>query len=195
LRIISGSHKGRKLHPLPQSCKFLRPTSDKAREAIFNILGRHVQDSRFLDLFAGTGAVGLEAYSRGARFIVFIENAPASLQILKKNLALFQTGAAAKGTPPFLVIKSQLGKKLPQHLHPSAWETPFDIVFADPPYDTGLSAAILSDVADGGILAEDGLFILEERKKAALPDQVGNLTLVDNRQYGENGFWLYRRLK
>src|SRR5437868_12996059 len=123
MRVIAGSHRGRRLSG-PKGTT-LRPTSDKVREAIFTILGAQVLGGRFLDLYAGTGAVGIEALSRGASVVTFVESDPKTVQLLQNNLQTCQLLNHARihmgRTSDFLERKDW-------------WDGPYDVLFADPPY-------------------------------------------------------------
>jgi 16S rRNA (guanine966-N2)-methyltransferase len=207
LRIISGFARGLKLKsPHGQA---IRPTSDRAREALFNIIGNKIQDSLVLDLFAGTGAFGIEALSRGARQVVFVDNSMDSLKLIKKNLQLLPVTQEADTQRPALpdkvpsyahripstIIKNDLcnpgfyinnrRKDLPQN---------FDLIFLDPPYAKGLSLQSLTYLDKSGFLAELGLLIAEDRSEVKLPESFTTLTMFDKRRYGDTTFWFYKNL-
>jgi 16S rRNA (guanine966-N2)-methyltransferase len=204
LRIISGSARGLKLKgPHGQA---IRPTSDRAREALFNIIGSRVQDALVLDLFAGTGALGLEALSRGARHVTFVDNSPDALVLIKNNLQLFQKIATSKqgeSTPaegglslssrkPASVIKCDLRKELcfinkERKVLPSC----FDLIFLDPPYAKELSLQTLTYLDKSAFLAEQGLLVVEDHAEVELPEAFSTLIIVDKRRYGDTGFWFY----
>ena len=133
MRVIAGSHRGRRLSG-PRGTT-LRPTSDKVREALFSILGTRIPGSRFLDLYAGTGAVGIEALSRGATIVTFVESDPKAVQVMRKNLTacgmLDQAVVRVGPTQTFL-------------RQPQSWDGPYDVLFADPPYaDRGAVELVL----------------------------------------------------
>ena len=150
MRIIAGLARGLPL-TVPRG-DATRPTSDRVREAIFSSLGARVTGAAILDLFAGTGALGLEALSRGARSAVFIEQARAALDCLTKNLAGF------KPAPVATVVRGEVLREL------ARLTGPFELIFSDPPYGTD-SAPILETVRQHGLLATDGLFVLESAKR------------------------------
>lgn len=140
MRIIAGRHRGRKL--IPPADARIRPTSDRAREALFDILEHRqpaILGARFLDLCAGTGAVGLEAYSRGAAEVLLVENDPAALDLIQRNRALL-------GSPPEVQVLSADARRLP---HPGR---PFELAFLDPPYGSGLAGAILEQLEAGWLV-------------------------------------------
>ncbi|MBU1566620.1 MAG: 16S rRNA (guanine(966)-N(2))-methyltransferase RsmD [Proteobacteria bacterium] len=189
MRIISGIAKGRKLFTPPPHDKSIRPTSDKAREALFSILGKSVQGAKVLDLFAGTGAMGLEAYSRAACVVFFIDKNRLALEIIKKNIALCLSGE--KSSCEIRVIQHDLTKSIPTiHYHPET-QSGFDLIFADPPYGKNISQSVLNFINESSLLAENGMLIVEERFNISLPSKLSHLCLIDKRVYGESGFWLY----
>ena len=175
MRITGGHKKGLRL-ALFKGLD-IRPTSDKVREAIFNLLGQDMEGLHVLDLFAGSGGLGIEALSRGADRAVFIDNSTKSLRLIKKNLE--RCGFLGVG----LVLKKDLSRGLPkrQGLAPK----PFDLVFIDPPYGQGLIPPLLKQLTLMKILGENGIIIAESFKNETLPDQQNGLTLVDSRRYGE----------
>jgi 16S rRNA (guanine966-N2)-methyltransferase len=189
LRIISGSSRGRKLLSPAGNDNSIRPTSDRAREALFNILGRKVCDADVLDLFAGTGAVGLEAYSRSAARVVFIDFAQTAVDLITRNLerCLRQPEDRAK----LHVIKHDLSQSFPAAKLQKLGYTAFDIIFVDPPYGKNFSLAVLNYLSKSSFTAATTKIVLEERHDIVLPQQIGRLTLTDKRRYGEAAFWFY----
>lgn len=187
MRIIGGVAKGRKLFAPGSRFKgpVIRPTSDRAREAVFNILGQHVHEAQVLDLFAGTAALGLEALSRGARSAVLIEKHPGAVGLIQKNIDI--CGFSDKS----LLIKKDLSKGLffLKGLLPKAV---FSLVFLDPPYGKGLALKILTELASGLFLKPEAIVVAEESFDAELPAKLGCLLLFDKRCYGEAGFWFYK---
>ncbi len=179
MRIIGGSLGGRRLASVKGR---MRPTGAKVREALFAILGDRVIEARVLDLFAGTGALGIEALSRGAREAVFVEDDPASLKVLGRNLEDLGLGNRARVAP--LEARRAL-KKL------KAQGEGFNLVFLDPPYGKGLAAAALAALNEAGLLAPGGLIAAEHSSKESLPEKVGNLTRIDLRRYGDTQVALY----
>lgn len=178
--------KGRKLFAPGNRFKrpLIRPTSDRAREAIFNIISSFTPDARVLDLFAGTGALGLEALSRGAQTAVFVENHKGALDLIKRNIDI--CGFSDKS----LLVKQDLAKGL-FFLDRIAPATGFDLVFLDPPYGSDLAESILKELAASRFLSDDIVIVAEESVKHNLPENIGKLCLFDRRSYGEAGFWLY----
>ena len=191
MRIISGTARGRKLATPPEKETSIRPTSDRAREALFSIIGPRIKHSLVLDLFAGTGALGLEAYSRGASQVILVDKEPVALKIIQKNTSIFRHEQS--NTDRIHVIKDDL--RHPQFLRKLALGlTPeFDIIFADPPYGKDFSLPILQYINDNNLLKTDGLIIIEERYNVSLPAKLSCIELFDRRKYGEAGFSFYQR--
>jgi 16S rRNA (guanine966-N2)-methyltransferase len=182
MRIVAGAAKGRRL-TVP--AKGTRPTSERAREALFNALRAllDVDGARVLDLFAGSGAVGLEALSRGAAAATFVESDRAAVAVLRRNVdTVGLPGASVLARPAASVLAGEPG-------------APYDLVFADPPYalsDADLDV-LLRRLVDGRWLAADALVIVERSARdepLAWPDGVAP---VMNRRYGEGQLWYGRR--
>jgi 16S rRNA (guanine966-N2)-methyltransferase len=192
LRIIAGSARGRRLFaPGSRGGESIRPTSDRAREALFNILGwETVRGAMVLDLFAGTGALGLEALSRGATAAVFVDNSSLALDLIHKNITVCRFADQAR------VIRHDLLKGL-SWLQKSgvgpgeAGEASFDLIFLDPPYRQGLCAGRLTVLLEAGVVGDRARVIFEDDSSEELPEAVGSLRLYDRRAYGDTGFWLY----
>lgn len=190
MRIVSGIARGRTLHTPPPNERTIRPTSDKAREALFNILGRAVEGAKVLDLFAGTGALGLEAYSRGAASVVFVDVDRKARELIRRNISRLFSDFSHSGN--LRVVTDDLSGNLWQnHLQRFAHEG-FDLIFADPPYGQDLSLATLVAVDKSALLAENGMLVLEERFNIALPQDLPRLHQVDQRRYGEAGLRFYQ---
>lgn len=183
MRIAGGRSRGAKL-VTPEGQR-VRPTSDKVREAIFNILAHGVEDfeiegARVIDLFAGTGALGCEALSRGAGFCLFVEDAPAARGLIRQNIEnLDLTGV----TRVFRRDATRLG--------PAGGIKPFDLLFADPPYRQGLAGCALRAAADGGWLKPGAICVVEERVDADFAPPAG-FTLLDERRYGDTAVTFLR---
>jgi 16S rRNA (guanine(966)-N(2))-methyltransferase RsmD len=157
----------------------LRPTSGLVREALFNILAAEVDGARVLDLFAGTGAAGIEALSRGAAAATFIESDATCARAIVQSLA--RTGFASAGT----VVRGVLPRAL------AGMEGAFDIVFCDPPY--GAEEAEETLIAAAPLLAPGGVVVYEHASRYNPADRLGGLSLVDRRQYGDSTLSFYRR--
>jgi 16S rRNA (guanine966-N2)-methyltransferase len=181
MRIIAGAYRSRVLEA-PAGLA-TRPTSDRLRETLFNVLAPRIAGAAFLDLYAGSGAVGLEALSRGAQSVTFVERSPAAIKVLRSNLVRlglsdrFSVGAASVNA--FL-----RGKRA---------ET-FDIVFLDPPYDAESEyAATLKALGDAtaNLLASDAVVIAEHRRKQRLEDRYGELERTRRLEQGDAALSFY----
>lgn len=181
MRICGGDKKGLRLQTLRG--KGLRPTSEKVREALFDILGGRIVGARVADFYAGTGGIGIEALSRGAAHVAFIERHGPSLKILKTNLR--GSGLASKASiypvnaMAFLSRTAQ-GPQL------------FDILFADPPYHDGSGERFLARLAADPRLTASGLLILEHFHKTPHPQTLGSLERLRVYRYGETMLSLYQ---
>jgi 16S rRNA (guanine966-N2)-methyltransferase len=182
LRIIAGRFRGRAL--LTPSDTGIRPTADRAREAIFNViasrLGPDFSGLRVLDLFAGTGALGLEALSRGAQQAVLVDNGAEARGLIRDNIEALGLGGVAK-----------LLRRDATALGPAGTLAPIDLVFLDPPYGKGLGEQALASLRDGNWLAPDALIVLEEGADVefALPP---GFVLEERRVYGAAAMHLLR---
>lgn len=192
MRIISGTARGRKLAAPAGNALTIRPTSDRAREALFNIIGDRVRQAHVLDLFAGTGAIGLEAFSRKARSVIFVDNDISALKLLKKNILLCHKGYT--GNCDILVIKHDLAHNLPTIKIPGQLSSVFDLIFADPPYSKNLSITTLNLLNSSNLLSPTGLLVIEERFDIHLPSSFSHIEQVDRRTYGEAAFSFYKKL-
>ncbi len=178
MRIVAGRFRGRPLHA--PSADLLRPTSDKVRQAIFNILVHGdfrpsvpLEGARVIDLFAGTGALGLEALSRGARFCLFVDDAAASRALIRENVEAFQLTGASK-----------IWRRDAMTLGALDTLAPFDHAFLDPPYRQGMIAPCLESLAAGGWLNDGALLVVEMAEDETLP-LVAGFESLDERLYGD----------
>lgn len=179
MRIISGQHKGRRLPSGGGGGKF-RPTSDRVREALFNILGELPEETLFGDFYAGSGAVGLEALSRGVRTVHWVEAAGARCQQLRKYL-LTLGHETHRHRVHQQKVEAFLASSPPQ----------FALVFADPPYEED-PLAVVERIARSGCLRPGGLLVLEHAARRHAPTQYGKLDQVDSRRYGDTQLTFYR---
>lgn len=170
MRIIAGDYKGRRLYTPAHND--IRPTTDKVKEAIFSILSQEIYGSTVLDLFAGTGNLGLEALSRGADYCFFGDNARGSISLIKKNIEYCK--AEDKST----VIAGDFQKVL------SMIHTPCDIIFLDPPYQKDMLPGCFEKISEYQVLETDGLLVCEHRKEELLPDELNEFVKVKTRKYG-----------
>jgi 16S rRNA (guanine(966)-N(2))-methyltransferase RsmD len=182
MRIIAGTFRSRPLQAPPGLAT--RPTSDRLRETLFNVLAPRIRDAVFLDLYAGSGAVGIEALSRGAAHVTFVERTPAAIKILRANLA--QLGIHAG----FKIQECSVSQSLRKP--PTA---PFNIVFLDPPYDAAAEYTtklnLLGEVSNRA-LAPDAIVIAEHRRKQTLNQHYGNLTRYRLLEQGEAALSFYK---
>ncbi len=186
MRIISGTARGRKLFS-PRNYD-IRPTSDRAREALFSIIGNRVSGSLVIDLFAGTGAFGIEALSRGAKGCIFVDCARQALETVYRNIGLLNLNS--QEAPP--IIKHDLKKSLPLYQLEKLAPQGLDIIFADPPYSKGLSVECLNHIDNSRLFHTNSIIIIEERVTESLVEATENLILFDKRNYGEASFWFYQ---
>lgn len=183
MRIVGGSHKGTRL--AAPSSRAIRPTSDRTREALFNILAHGIDDfdlggARVLDLFAGTGALGLEALSRGADHALFIDNGADGRALIRRNI---ETLGLTGSTRVWRRDATRLGE--------AGNVEPFDLVFADPPYGRGLGEIALKSAADGGWCAAGAIAVLEEASDSALVE-MPDFEVLDQRTYGDTQILILR---
>ena len=176
LRIIGGRLKGRKLAAFRGQA--VRPTSDRVRESLFNILAVDWEGKSVLDLFAGTGGLGIEAVSRGACRVVFIENQPHAIRVLQKNIS----GLNLRNCCEVLKCSVEKGISLV-----GKTDRTFDIIFLDPPYGRGLADTTLRLLGSSDILAEYGVVVVEHQCREVLSERYHKLSRLDQRTYGKTG--------
>lgn len=184
LRVIAGVAKGHKLTTLKGD--ITRPTMDKVKGAIFNMIAPRIQDADVLDLFAGSGSLGIEALSRGAKLSVFVDSNKQSVNVIKKNLDYTKLSDNA------IIINEDVDKIY--NILPNG-PTKFDIIFMDPPYNKNFVQKTLIFLESNGILKEEGIIIVEHSKQDELPERVGNLERVRDRQYGITIISFYEYIK
>ena len=186
MRIIAGTFRSRQLKSLKGMA--LRPTSDKLRETLFNVLGDLVVDSRFVDLFAGTGAVGIEALSRGAREAIFVEKHPPAIALIKKNLESLEIRQGARVLP---LDALQALKRLAEE--PTAAGKRIDVLFLDPPYaQREQYANVLIFLGAANLLAENAVVIAEHQRSLDLPESFGKLEQVRVLRQGDAALSFFR---
>lgn len=182
MRIIAGTHRGTALAAVGKgdAAAHLRPTSDRVRESLFSMLTHRdvIDRARVLDLFAGTGALGLEAVSRGAAEALFVENGRVGQRLLAENIAKLRMDDQAK------VMRSDATRL-------GAWPmAPFDLIFLDPPYGKGMGQKALTAALAGGWIAERALVVWEESTPQNPPE---GFTRIDTRKYGDTHVTLLER--
>ena len=182
MRIVSGTYRGRRLHSLKGS--ELRPTSDQMRETLFDVLGPEIANKRFLDVYAGTGAVGFEALSRGASEVVMVENHRAAVDLIARNLE-------SLGEPEGVrVLKSDAGAALERL---AAEAEPFDYIFVDPPYaEIREYHHTLRQVARSAVVAAASLVIAEHSRHVELEERYGRLKRIRLLRHGDSQLSFYR---
>jgi 16S rRNA (guanine966-N2)-methyltransferase len=185
MRIVGGRLRGRTMAS-PRSAA-IRPTADRLRETLFNILlhryGDPVTGARVLDLFAGTGALGLEAASRGAAFVLFVDDGAEARALLRENVEALGLGGTTR------IFRRDATKLGP--LHPLE---PFGLAFLDPPYGKGLAEAALIAARDGGWLVPQALVVVEEATSATFAAPAGYEEL-DRREHGDSELIFLQRAK
>jgi len=178
MRVIAGEAKGRRLLSVPGHTT--RPIADRVKESLFNILGDRVVDALFLDLFAGTGGVGIEALSRGARGAVFVEASWKAVEVIRRNLEATALADRAK------VVRQDVFKFIRKQA-----DIQFDIIYIAPPQHKGLWARTLRALDERALLAEDGLAIAQIHPKEYEVLNLKTLRLVDQRRYGSTLLCFY----
>ena len=176
MRVVGGRLRGRNLAP-PKS-QAIRPTADRLRESLFNILvhgyGTAVADARVLDLFAGTGALGIEASSRGAAFVLFVDDGAEARALLRENVEALGLGGVAR-----------IFRRDATNLGPAHPLEPFSVAFLDPPYGKGFAELSLTSMREGRWLIKDALVVVEESTEARFSAPDGYVEL-ERRDYGES---------
>jgi 16S rRNA (guanine966-N2)-methyltransferase len=182
MRIVGGALRGRAI--IAPKSKAIRPTADRLRESLFNILIHSFDDpvtgARVLDLFAGTGALGIEALSRGAAFALFVDEGAEARALLRENVAALGLGGTSK---IFRRNATKLGEPNPL--------APFSLAFLDPPYGQGLATEALNSARAGGWLTPDALIVVEEATKAQFATPEG-FHEIDRRRYDDTEFVFLR---
>lgn len=185
-RIVAGSLGGRRIAAPPGP--HTRPTSDRVREALFASLESQIElrGSRFADLYAGSGAVGLEALSRGAAHVLLVESNPRAARVIRANIATLG------GAPAARLVVAKVATILAAG---SPDGRPYDVVFADPPYSVPEEelTAMVAALVDGGWLAADAVLVVERSSRSPEPVWVPGLTDPRGRRYGETTLWYGRR--
>lgn len=179
LRVIAGSAKGRKLKPVPGDTT--RPIMDRVKEALFSILGHYVVDATFLDLFGGTGSVGIEALSRGARHALFVEMERAAVQVIRDNLQHTQ-----------LIDRAEIAHINAFDLLKRTPRQPYDYIYVAPPQYKGLWIQALKSLDENPAwYHEESIIIVQIDKREREPLALTHLKRYDERQYGKTVLWFY----
>jgi 16S rRNA (guanine966-N2)-methyltransferase len=180
LRVIGGVAKGRRL--IGAGGGRTRPIPDNVKKSLFDILTPHIPDSRCLDLFAGTGAIGIEALSRGAEWVTFVECSPAMVKVIRSNLDVTGLASYAK------VIQGDVRRLVPTLCQQ---EEVFHVVFVDPPYGHGLVPVTLEILCAHRLLDSDGIIVARHEKRQEMPEVFGNLDLTRQEKYGDTMISFY----
>lgn len=182
MQIISGDKKGYRIFgPGP---KEIRPIRHLVRKALFDILRQVVSDSRFLDLYAGTGSIGLEALSRGASSVTFVDSFSRATQLINRNLEKLGYESKAR------VYGTKVGEAIDKF---DRRDRRFDIAFLGPPYNEDLAEETLNQLAGKNVVRRGGLVAAEVFFKNDLADQYGDLAKIKESKYGQNKLYFYRR--
>lgn len=180
MRVIGGKYRGRRLRT--SAGLDVRPTSDRLRETLFNILAPRVRGSRFLDICAGSGAVGIEALSRGAAHATFIERARPACSVIRENLDAFASEDDAR------IINRDAAQAVSRLREEGE---SFDIAFLDPPYASGLYSQVMEKLSEGGLVSGDGVVVVEHRSKTPPREAYGRLRVYREVRQGESALAFY----
>lgn len=180
MRVISGKARGLKLDT-PKNDD-VRPTTDRVKESLFNIINSYIMDSRVLDLFAGTGSLGIECLSRGAKRCVFVDVSKESIGIIKSNIK------KARVENESIVINSDF-KDAIKRLQGAE---KFDVIFMDPPYYKDMFVAALESIDNADLLDEDGIIMIEHDSKDSFPETIGRLIQNKSKKYGNTTLTFYK---
>lgn len=188
MQITGGFLKGQHLYTPSSKSKEIRPLRTRIRKALFDILGHNLEGKSVLDLFAGTGALGIEALSRGAKLVVFVDLSPVSVEIIRKNLQKFKLEERA------YIFRLQIPEEFPKLMKLMREHAlTFDLVFITPPYEKGLALATLRKFPSA-LLKKEALVMVEERSSVKLPGEVGPFHLKKQKIYGETALYFYEPL-
>lgn len=182
MRVIAGKYRSRTLRSLKG--RMLRPTSDRLRETLFNVLGPTVRGATFVDLYAGTGAVGIEALSRGAHHAIFVEQHAPAVALIRRNLESLAVGAEAE------ILRMDVARAIERlearHIHAQ-------IVFVDPPYAADIDYEnTLGALGESPLVAPEGRVIVEHLRKRELAERVGDLELARVVEQGDAALSIFR---
>lgn len=199
MRVIAGTFRGRRL-VAPKGNRVVRPTADRVKESVFSMLQEQVIDANFLDLCAGTGNIGIEALSRGAKHVTFLERDPRCIQMIEQNLRICglttEPRAARKPTDTIFLLRRDAVKGI-TYLQKQA--TVFEVIYFDPPYAVGLQGgselytACLALLAENSLLHTSGVLLVEHAKQFVIPDSVGSLARSRQANYGDTVVSFYKK--
>ncbi|WP_224366634.1 16S rRNA (guanine(966)-N(2))-methyltransferase RsmD [Hyalangium versicolor] len=183
MRIVAGSAKGRAIQGPKTTSRHIRPTADRVRETLFNVLGQWLEGQTVLDLYAGTGALALEALSRGAGRAVLVDSDREALGLCRQNTEAlgFTSQVEVLGQPVARAVEA-LGKRGER----------FELIFADPPYAARVVEEVLEQVGRAGLLAPGGLLVIEHDKREPAPESHEGFARDDQRRFGDTLVSFYR---
>ncbi len=184
MRVVSGNYKGRQLKAVPGITT--RPTTDKVKEAIFNMVGPYFDGGIALDLFAGSGGLGIEALSRGIKRCVFVDREPKAIQTIHKNLDLCQVEPDS-----FEVYRNDADRALKAIIKR---DLQFQLIFLDPPYKQQKMKALIEIVSKNNLLGENGFIVTEHGSDVQLDKEIGNFTQVKHETYGMSSITIYENI-
>lgn len=193
MRVIAGTFRGRRL-AAPKGKHLVRPTADRVKESVFSILQEQIVDANFLDLCAGTGSMGIEALSRGAKHVTFLERDRRCLEIIERNL--HTCGLLAESQGRYHLLRRDVMKGIAYLCKRSAI---FEIIYFDPPYGVDLVGGsqlyttCLPRVAEGSLLCVGGILLVEHARQVVLPDAIGSLRRSRQARYGDTVVSFYEK--
>ena len=187
MRVVAGQAKGTRL--IAPKGLDVRPTLDRVREALFSIIGERVEGAHFLDLYAGTGANGIEALSRGAACCTFVDNDTRSLGVIRRNLEATHLTDSAQvlrlTLPQGVATLARESHAAGQGVATPCQRLKYNIIFADPPYDFQDHSGLLEPIQSSKLLAVNGLIIIEHASRASLPDEIAGFHRTRQAVYGD----------
>lgn len=199
MRIIAGTFRRRRL-VAPKGNRVVRPTADRVKESVFSTLREQVIDANFLDLCAGTGNIGIEALSRGAKHVTFVDRDPRCIQMIEQNLRICglttEPRAARKPTDTIFLLRRDAVKGM-TYLQKQA--AVFEVIYFDPPYAVGLQGGselyttCLALLAENSLLRTGGTLLVEHAKQFLIPDSVGSLARSRQANYGDTIVSFYKK--
>ena len=193
MRVIAGTFRGRRL-VAPKGNRLVRPTADRVKESVFSILQERIVDANFLDLCAGTGSMGIEALSRGAKHVTFLERDPRCIEIIERNLDT--CGLLTESQAQYYLLRRDVVKGI---AHLCKRTIVFEIIYFDPPYGVDLVkgsqlyTTCLPLLAESPLLCVDGNLLVEHAKQCVMPDAVGNLRRSRQARYGDTIVSFYQK--
>ncbi len=181
MRVVAGTARGRRFESPPRNT---RPTSEKVREAMFDVLGDAISGSHTLDMYAGSGGLGIETLSRGANSSTFVDVSSSAISTINSNLK--KLGFGDRG----IAVRADCIKFIRQL---GAEDSRFDLIFVDPPYKEGVYELILSEIDKSGILSDSGVIVVESHKRESFHRSFGEIKLVREKTYGDTKVTFWRR--